>query len=42
MELIIGGAFQGKTDYAKKEHPSLAWRDAGAMCEEELLLAEGI
>jgi len=42
MELIIGGAFQGKTDYAKKEHPSLTWRDAGAMCEEELLSAEGI
>ena len=42
MELIIGGAFQGKTDYAKKEHPSLTWRDSGAMCEEELLSAEGI
>ena len=42
MELIIGGAFQGKTDYAKREHPSLTWRDAGAMCEEELLLAEWI
>lgn len=42
MELIIGGAFQGKTDYAKKEYPSLIWKEAGDMCEEELLSAEGI
>ena len=42
MELIIGGAFQGKTDYAKKGHPSLNWKEAGSMCEEELLSAEGI
>lgn len=42
MELIIGGAFQGKTDYAKKEYPSLTWKEAGDMCEEELLSAEGI
>ena len=42
MELIIGGAFQGKTDYAKKEYPSLIWKESGDMCEEELLSAEGI
>lgn len=42
MELIIGGAFQGKTDYAKKEYPSLGWREAETLCEEELLKAEGI
>ena len=23
MELIIGGAFQGKSDYAKKQHPEI-------------------
>lgn len=42
MELIIGGAFQGKTEYAKKEHPFINWKEAGSMCEEELLKAEGI
>lgn len=42
MELIIGGAYQGKTEYAKKEHPALTWKNAEDMCEEELLAAEGI
>lgn len=42
MELIIGGAFQGKTDYAKKEYPNINWKEAGVMSEGELLQAEGI
>ena len=27
MEMIIGGAYQGKTVYAKKEYPLLNWAD---------------
>lgn len=42
MELIIGGAFQGKGDYAKKEHPQITWRQGGELDEAGVLQAEGI
>ena len=27
MEMIIGGAYQGKTEYARKQYPQLRWSD---------------
>ncbi len=42
MEMIIGGAYQGKTDYAKKEFPRLNWKEGGSLTEEELMQAEGV
>lgn len=31
-EMVIGGAYQGKTDYAKQVYPNLVWSD-GASCD---------
>lgn len=42
MEMIIGGAFQGKGAYAKEHFRELAWVSAGNLDEEGLLAAEGI
>lgn len=42
MEMIIGGAYQGKLSYAKKLYPKISWLDGGACTKEELLLAEGV
>ena len=42
MEMIIGGAFQGKTDYAKAQHPKIHWKDGRKIKKEELLDAEGV
>lgn len=42
MELIIGGAFQGKKEYAKKQHPDILWKDAAVLSEEEILHIPGI
>ena len=25
MKMVIGGAYQGKTDYAKQAYPNLVW-----------------
>ena len=33
MEMIIGGAYQGKTVYAKKEYPLLNWADGDKVRE---------
>ena len=42
MELIIGGAFQGKLEYAKAVYPEISWVD-GAVCTwEELETARGV
>lgn len=42
MILIIGGAYQGKLAYARKEYPEIAWID-GRECEvEELYVCQGI
>ena len=41
MEMIIGGAYQGKTEYARKQYPQLRWRDGGFGTEGELINAQG-
>ena len=42
MRMIIGGAFQGKMEYAQKESPGIRWVDGAACSEEELLQCEGV
>ena len=42
MEMIIGGAYQGKTEYAKKEYPDLIWEEGSSLSREELFAAEGV
>ena len=42
MEMIIGGAYQGKTVYAIKEYPLLNWADGDKVTEEELMRAQGV
>ena len=42
MELIIGGAFQGKSEYAKKHFPQINWVNGNDIAEEQLLNAQGI
>ena len=42
MEMIIGGAFQGKGDYAKSSHPDIKWQQGETLSESGLLLAEGV
>ena len=40
--MIIGGAYQGKTEYAKKEYPDLIWEEGSSLSREELFAAEGV
>lgn len=42
MEMIIGGAYQGKDAYAKKQYPQLNWIDGNSVTEKELMNAQGI
>ena len=42
MEMIIGGAFQGKSDYAKEKHPEICWKNGGKLEEYQLMKAEGV
>lgn len=42
MKMIIGGAHQGKYDYAKKKYPELHWIDGENCTEQDLFCAEGI
>jgi adenosylcobinamide kinase/adenosylcobinamide-phosphate guanylyltransferase len=42
MEMIIGGAFQGKSTYAKRNYPNINWREGDSLTFEELLHAEGV
>lgn len=43
MEMIIGGAFQGKTVYAKENYPQITdWVNGEEASEEELLHAGGV
>lgn len=42
MEMIIGGAFQGKCSYAKEYFPEIKWKLGTEISEEELLSAEGV
>lgn len=42
IHLIIGGAFQGKKEYARKKYPNFQWCD-GTVCElDDVWKAEGI
>lgn len=40
--MIIGGAYQGKADYAKAQFPNVDWKFGGEITEEELLKAAGV
>lgn len=42
MEMIIGGAYQGKRAYAKNLFPDVKWKCGAEITEEELLEAEGV
>ena len=42
MEMIIGGAYQGKEAYARQRHPEIVWTDGALAAEEELLSAQGV
>lgn len=42
MEMIIGGAYQGKTAYAKKEHPQMIWENGTGISENDLMNAQGV
>ena len=42
MELIIGGAFQGKLEYARTLYPETKWIDGENCSSEELQKASGI
>lgn len=42
MEMIIGGAFQGKCSYARENYPEIEWKLGIEISEEELLSAEGV
>ena len=42
MELIIGGAYQGKRAYAKKRFPQAVWEDGESCTLEGLLAADGV
>ena len=42
MKMIIGGAFQGKYDYAKAKYPQIHWINGKEAEEAQLWEAEGI
>lgn len=42
MELIVGGAYQGKGAYAKNLFPEITWADGGSCTLAELLQAGGV
>ena len=42
MEMIIGGVYQGKENYARKNFPDITWKKGSELTEEELYQAEGI
>ena len=42
MEMIIGGAFQGKSTYAKEHHPDICWKNGADLEKEELMNAKGV
>lgn len=42
MEMIIGGAYQGKTNYAKEQYPNLNWVSGELASESELMKAQGV
>lgn len=42
MELIVGGAYQGKTEYARRLFPDISWADGEHCSFEELCQYQGI
>lgn len=42
MEMIIGGAFQGKSTYAKKMYPDVVWYLGEKLTTQELFSAQGV
>lgn len=40
--MIIGGAYQGKTEYARRQYPQLNWVSGDSVTEEELMNAQGV
>lgn len=42
MEMIIGGAFQGKGSYAEKNHPEIVWTDGETASRDVLYQAAGV
>lgn len=42
MELIIGGAYQGKGAYARKIHPNIQWVDGDTCAREEIGSCRGM
>ena len=42
MEMIIGGAFHGKSVYAKTIYPEISWKSGAEISEQELFCAQGI
>ena len=42
MEMIVGGAFQGKSTYARECHPGICWKNGADIGKEELMTAEGV
>lgn len=42
MILIIGGAYQGKLDYAKEIYPRISWIDGRSCVEEDVYECQGI
>lgn len=42
MEMIIGGAYQGKADYAREQYPDLNWVSGELVSESELMTAQGV
>lgn len=42
MEMMIGGAFQGKADLAEKAYPGIRWVRGEDVTKEELMKAQGV
>lgn len=42
MKMIIGGSFQGKTDYARRKYPGIAWADGRDCPYDAVRTCEGI
>ena len=42
MEMVIGGAFQGKAACAEKMYPGISWVKGEEISREELFTAQGV
>lgn len=42
MEMIIGGACQGKADYAGKQYPQISWKNGADLDRTTLFQAAGV